>query len=108
LHGDHIFGLPGLLSSRSFQSGEELTIYGPAGINEFIQTSLEVSGSHVTYPLQIVEISEGKLFENEKFKVNCKLLNHGIQSYGFRVVEKDKQGELLVDKLTALGIKPGP
>src|SRR5690625_4562521 len=53
LHGDHIFGLPGLLSSRSFQSGEELTIYGPAGINEFIQTSLEVSGSHVTYPLQI-------------------------------------------------------
>lgn len=109
LHGDHIFGLPGLLSSRSFQGGEEqLTIYGPKGIKEFIQTSLHTSGTHLTYPLKIVEITEGKVFTNEKFEVYCKLLDHGIPSYGFRIVEKDKQGELLVDKLLELGIKPGP
>src|SRR5699024_395937 len=36
LHGDHIFGLPGFIGSRSFQGGEtELTIYGPKGINRF-------------------------------------------------------------------------
>ena len=43
LHGDHIFGLPGLLSSRSFQGGTEpLTIYGPVGIKRYVQTSLQV------------------------------------------------------------------
>ena len=38
LHGDHIYGLPGLLGSRSFQGGESLlTVYGPKGIKEFIK-----------------------------------------------------------------------
>lgn len=109
LHGDHIFGLPGLLSSRSFQGGDEmLTIYGPKGIKKYIETSLEVSSSHLTYPLNIIEFTEGLLFEDEKFIVTCKLLTHGIPSYGFRIVEKDTPGELLVDKLKALNIKPGP
>ena len=48
LHGDHIFGLPGLLSSRSFQGGTEpLEIYGPVGIADFVKTSLRVSQSRL-------------------------------------------------------------
>lgn len=109
LHGDHIFGLPGLLSSRSFQGGNEpCTVYGPPGIKNFIETSLEISCTHLTYPLEIVEYTEGKLFEDEKFIVDCQRLDHGIPSYGFRIVEKDRPGELLVDKLIDDGIKPGP
>lgn len=109
LHGDHIFGLPGLLSSRSFQGGDEpLTIYGPKGIKEYVETSLSISASHLTYPLIIHEISEGKLFNNDEFTVYCHQLDHGIPSFGFRIIEKDKPGELLVDKLLARGIKPGP
>ncbi|PAV29568.1 ribonuclease Z [Virgibacillus profundi] len=109
LHGDHIFGLPGFLSSRSFQGGDgPLTIYGPAGIKEYIETSLKVSGTHLTYPLTIVEISEGKIMEDEKFIVHAGKLDHGIPSYGFRIVEKNKPGELLVDKLMDIGIMPGP
>lgn len=109
LHGDHIYGLPGLLSSRSFQGGNEmLTVYGPEGIKSFIETSLQVSGSHLTYPLEIVEFTEGLLFEDDNFIVSCKLLTHGIPSYGFRIAEKDTQGELLVDKLKSIGIMPGP
>lgn len=109
LHGDHIFGLPGLLGSRSFQGGEtELTVYGPAGIKEFIEVSLQVSKTHLRYPLKIVEINEGVIFEDEQFSVESGLLEHGITSYGFRVVEKDLPGALLVDKLMEVGIKPGP
>ena len=109
LHGDHLFGLPGLLSSRSFQGGDDLlTIYGPKGIKEYVETSLQISGSHLTYPLEFVELSEGKLFENDTFEVHCKKLQHGITSYGFRIEEKDKPGELLVKKLTEKGILPGP
>lgn len=109
LHGDHLFGLPGLLSSRSFQGGNDLlTIYGPKGIKEYVETSLQVSGTHLTYPLSIVELSEGELFEDETFKVYCKKLHHGITSYGFRIEEKDKPGELLVENLKEKGILPGP
>lgn len=109
LHGDHLFGLPGLLSSRSFQGGDDLlTIYGPEGIKEYVETSLQLSGSHLTYPLKFVELSEGKLFEDEAFKVYCKKLQHGITSYGFRIEEKDTPGELLVEKLKEKNIRPGP
>jgi len=109
LHGDHLFGLPGLLSSRSFQGGDSpLTIYGPKGIKRFIDVSLKASGSHLTYPLEIIELSSGILFTHSQFEVSCQKLEHGVSSYGFRIKEKDKIGELKVDKLKDIGITPGP
>ncbi|AMX08963.1 ribonuclease Z [Enterobacter asburiae] len=60
LHGDHLFGLPGLLCSRSMAgNANPLTIYGPAGIREFVETTLRLSGSWTDYPLEVVEIAEG-------------------------------------------------
>ena len=48
LHGDHVYGLPGLVSSRSFQGGEScLTVYGPKGIKAFLETALEATGTHL-------------------------------------------------------------
>lgn len=109
LHGDHIYGLPGLLSSRSFQGGEsEVTLFGPEGINEFLKVSFSVSQTFLKYPLKIVELKEGVIFEDEQMMVEARLLEHGIPSYGFRIVEKDRPGTLLADKLAAAGIKPGP
>lgn len=109
LHGDHIYGLPGLLSSRSFQGGESMvTVYGPAGIKEFIEISLKISKSYLKYPIEIIEIEEGVIFEDDQFTVEARLLEHGIPSFGYRVVEKDRPGTLLADKLAAAGVKPGP
>lgn len=109
LHGDHIYGLPGLLASRSFQGGEsEVTVYGPKGLKEYITTSLSVSQTYLKYLLKIVEIDSGVVFEDEQFIVEAQLLDHGIPSYGYRIVEKDKPGTLLADKLVEAGVKPGP
>ncbi|WP_096224948.1 ribonuclease Z [Geobacillus sp. FJAT-46040] len=109
LHGDHLFGLPGLLGSRSFQSGETpLTVFGPKGIRAFVETALAVSGTKLRYELNIAEIDEGVIFDDERFSVIAKRLDHGMPSYGFRVVEKDLPGPLLVDRLQALGVRPGP
>ncbi len=109
LHGDHIYGLPGLLSSRSFQGGEsEVTVYGPKGIKEYITVSLSVSQTYLKYPLKIVEIEAGIIFEDDQFSVETQLLEHGIPSYGYRIVEKDKPGTLLADKLVEAGVQPGP
>lgn len=110
LHGDHIFGLPGLLSSRSFQGGNEpLTIYGPVGIKRFVLTALQVSESRLSYPLHFVEIDHDQvLFDQNGFKVTTMHLDHKIACYGYRIEEADHPGELLVDKLKADQVPSGP
>ncbi|MFT8872416.1 MAG: ribonuclease Z [Sporolactobacillus sp.] len=110
LHGDHIYGLPGILGSRSFQTDERsLTVIGPVGIRKFIETALNVSKTHLRYPLMFKEMNEkGTVFENAHFSVTAAPLDHGVPSFGFRIVERDQPGELRVDKLCGMGITPGP
>lgn len=110
LHGDHIFGLPGFLSSRAFQGGDTpLTIYGPKGIKDFVLTSLRVSQSHLRYPIFFHEIDkEGLIYSDDQFTVTCAKLSHGITSYGYRIEEAPYPGELLVEKLKADNVPAGP
>lgn len=110
LHGDHIFGLPGLLSSRSFQGGTEpLTIYGPIGIKRYVQTSLQVSESRLSYPLHFVEITDdGELFNDHGFRVIARKLDHKIACFGYRIEEADHPGELQVEKLREQKVPSGP
>lgn len=109
LHGDHILGLPGFLSSRSFQGGDELlTIYGPAGLKEWVELTLKLSKTHVTYPMEFVEIQEGIVFEDDGFFVRALPLEHVIPCFGYRIEQKNLSGELFVDKAYAYGVPKGP
>ncbi|TXK85378.1 ribonuclease Z [Paenibacillus sp. N3.4] len=110
LHGDHLYGLPGLLTSRSYLGGDTpLTLYGPVGLKSFVDTALAVSGAHLTYTLQIVEIEdEGLLFEDETFRVETARLEHRIECFGYRVIEKDQPGKLMQEKLFEIGVPAGP
>ncbi|MNP12001.1 Ribonuclease Z [compost metagenome] len=110
LHGDHLYGLPGILTSRSYQGGEgKLTLYGPVGLRQFADTALTVSQAKLSYELDIVEIvEEGIIAEDDMFRVEAKRLDHRIESFGFRIVEKDKEGKLDAAKLKALGVPFGP
>ncbi|KXT79125.1 ribonuclease Z [Streptococcus sp. DD13] len=114
LHGDHIFGLPGFLSSRSFQGNEELTdvdIYGPKGIRSFVLTSLKVSGSKLSYRIHFHELDEdslGLILETDKFQVYCEPLDHTIFCLGYRLVQKDLEGRLDAEALQAAGVPFGP
>ena len=109
LHGDHIFGLPGFLSSRSFLGGEDtLTLYGPKGLKEWITASLNLSKTHLTYSIEFVEVVEGVIFEDGQFIVKAQLLQHVIPCFGYRIEQKPLQGELLIDKARELGVPKGP
>lgn len=114
LHGDHIFGLPGFLSSRSFQGAQKedvLKIYGPVGIKEYIEVSLQISQSKLSYPIEYVELADdfsGVLFDEERFKVSCQKLDHRIACFGYRIEEKDYPGELLIEKLRQENVPAGP
>lgn len=109
-HGDHIFGLPGFLSTRSFQGDVgPLTIYGPVGIDQFVKTALRVSKTKISYPINYVILDKGgKIFENDHFTVFTEKLDHRIASYGFRIVEKSRPGELLMNKVKEYKVPNGP
>lgn len=109
MHGDHIFGLPGLLTSRSINNiSEELEIYGGKGIKYYIEMFLKFSNSYINFPLKIFEINEGEIFNNNRYKITSFLLNHSIECYGFYIKRKSKVGHLNVKKLITDGIFPGP
>ena len=114
MHGDHIFGLPGFLASRSFQSSEEQTdleVYGPVGIKQYVMTSLRTSGTRLPYHVHFKEIDEHKLglvMENDKFAVYADKLDHTIFCIGYRVVQKDLEGTLDAEALKAAGVPFGP
>lgn len=109
LHGDHIFGLPGLLGSRSFQGGDEpLEIYGPTGIKEFVETFLRISRTHLTYDIVFHEQLEGVIFEDGTMRVEAALLDHVIPSHGFRITQKPLPPKLNMERATSLGVPKGP
>ncbi|WP_274362222.1 ribonuclease Z [Paenibacillus thermotolerans] len=110
LHGDHIYGLPGMLSSRSYQGGETpLTVFGPPGIRRYLETTLDVSDSHFEYELRIREIEdEGVVFEDDQFTVSAVRLEHRVESFGYRIAERDIPGALDSARLTKAGVPPGP
>ncbi|KXT73636.1 Ribonuclease Z [Streptococcus sp. DD10] len=114
LHGDHIFGLPGFLSSRAFQASEEqkdIDIYGPVGIKTFVLTSLKVSGSRLPYRIHFHEFDEnslGKILETDKFSVHAEALDHTIFCVGYRIMQKDLEGTLDAAKLKEAGVPFGP
>lgn len=114
LHGDHIFGLPGFLSSRSFQSSEEQTdidIYGPMGIRSFVLASLKVSGTRLPYRIHFHEFdvdTVSQVLETDKFKVFAEKLDHTIPCVGYRVIQKDLEGTLDAEALRAAGVPFGP
>ncbi|HEL2053662.1 ribonuclease Z [Streptococcus suis] len=114
LHGDHIFGLPGFLSSRSFQSSEEQTdidIYGPVGIRSFVLASLKVSGTRLPYRIHFHEFdvdTVGQVLETDKFTVFAEKLDHTIPCVGYRVIQKDLEGTLDAEALRVAGVPFGP
>lgn len=109
LHGDHIYGIPGLLSSRAAQAvTRPLAVYGPPGIRDFIQHGLSTRQSPLSYGLQIEEIASGLVYKDSDFTVTAQLLEHGIASYGYRFQEQDRPGHIRTDKLREFGIPEGP
>jgi len=109
LHGDHVFGIPGLLSSRaSLGATEPLDIYGPPGLREMAETALRISETHLGYPLEWHEVDEGIVCEDAVMKVEAAALDHRIACFGYRVTELPHTGMLNVQWLSEIGLAPGP
>jgi ribonuclease Z len=109
LHGDHIYGLPGLLTSRTyFEGAVPLTIYGPPGIRTFIDCVFHQSGVHLGYKLEIIEIEAGQVFSDSYFTVEAAELVHRMPCFGYRITEHSQPGKLDLPLLKTLGVPSGP
>ncbi|MBI2044648.1 ribonuclease Z [Candidatus Pacearchaeota archaeon] len=106
-HGDHILGLPGLLSTLSLSGyNKKLYIYGPKGTKEFVRELLRVFGFKRNYEIVAEDVS-GKFFENEDFYLEAESMEHGIPCNAYSFV---KEGQVRIDKskLKKYKIKEGP
>jgi ribonuclease Z len=103
LHGDHYFGLIGLINSFGLLNRQQdLHIYGPAPLKEIIEMQLQVASTRLPFLLQIHTInSPGVLVETVELKISCFSTDHRIECYGFLFQEKE-----LPRKLAAQRPKP--
>lgn len=102
LHGDHYFGLVGLISTFRLLTREtELHIYGPVGLKEVVTLQMKLADSWTNYPLIFHELSSKSselIFEDDKVEVHTIPLDHRVYTNGFLFKEKPFDRKLNLDK----------
>ena len=109
LHGDHYFGLMGLLSTLALLKREApLTVAGPAGIESVVQALPGVRADELTFPVEYValwdDLTHAVVFETDTYTVEARPLDHRVFTAGYRFQEKTKPGHLDVERARALGV----
>ena len=110
LHGDHVYGLPGLLETWSFNDRDEpLVIHCPRGTREDLLTLLTAVGGQPSYPLDVVEVAPGDVVhEGDGYAVRAFATDHRTRSVGYALVEDDRRGRFDRGHAEALGVPVGP
>lgn len=109
MHGDHVYGLMGLLASCGLAgNADRIDIYGPAELDDYLRTSRKYSHTHFAFPVQVHPVQPGIVYEDEEFIVSCKALKHRVAAFGYRITEKDRPGRFNVEQARQLGIPSGP
>ena len=107
-HGDHVLGLPGLLSSMNFNDyNKTLNIYGPKGTKKYFNHVKKAFLEKCEVKVKINEIKKKTFFKSKEYNLEAISLNHGLPTLGFSFIENDKR-RIKASKIKEFGIKPGP
>jgi ribonuclease Z len=105
LHGDHYFGLIGLLSTMHLNGRiKPFQIFAPAPLMEILEMQFRYSDTTLRYDIEFIPTTDDvprKIFENQDMIVETIILNHRIPTTGFKFTEKKRQRKLLSEKLEA-------
>ncbi len=106
LHGDHYFGLIGLITSMALLNRvDDLHIYGPKNLQQIIEIQLDAAGVILPFKLTIHAITETKMIVDEKkFTVHCFPALHKIECWGFIIKEKKNPRRIDLEKTIAAEI----
>ena len=109
MHGDHIFGLMGLLASCGLGAhAENIEVYGPPGLDAYLKACMKYSCTYFPYGVHFHTVSPGIIYEDDQYVVSTEMLKHRVTAFGYRVSEKNKAGKFDVEKAKKMGIPSGP
>ena len=114
MHGDHVFGLPGLLASLGLSgSSGGVDLYGPDPLESYLEGVLRTSSTRIGYPLDVHRVRNAAeadriVFEDSDLTVRATPLHHRVPAYAYRVEEKPKPGRFDITKAREMEIPPGP
>ena len=114
MHGDHVFGLPGLLASLGMAGTcPGVDLYGPSPLEPFVTSALQHSATRIGYPLRFHPVeraaAEGTpVLQDGELTVTCAPLKHRVPAYGYRVQQCERPGRFDIAKARAMGLTPGP
>jgi ribonuclease Z len=114
MHGDHVFGLPGLLASLGLAgSCGGIDLYGPDPLRDYLEGVMRTSSTRIGYPLRTHRVKEAAargslVLDDDDITVRCTALTHRVPAYAYRVDQKPRPGRFDVERARALGVPPGP
>jgi len=106
LHGDHYFGLMGLLTSMGLLGRKDgIHLYAPPELDEIIRVQLAASDTELPFPLHFHPLTrEEVLVDHRKFSVECFATRHRIPCWGFLIREKKAPRRISREKIAGLNI----
>ncbi len=107
LHGDHYFGLPGLINSMSLMGrSDTLHLYGPKELINILEQILNVADTVLSYPLIFHPLPDGAevLVDAQSFRVTCFPVIHRIKCHGFLIESKTRGRKILPEQCAAMAI----
>ncbi|WP_336035520.1 ribonuclease Z [Halobacterium yunchengense] len=109
-HGDHVFGLPGLVQTWDFNDrSDPLTIHVPRGVRRSVEDLVFAVGDDVGYPVRISEVSAGDtVLDRPEYEVRAFDTAHRTTSVGYALVEDERKGRFDREKAEELGVPVGP
>jgi len=112
LHGDHLYGIAGLLSTLHLDGHEApINVFGPEGLRHFLTAAFRTSDLKFKFDLRVKEFARGyrgRVLDEPEFYVDALPLDHTIFCLGWRFQEKDRPGMFNLEKAEELGIPRGP
>ncbi len=109
MHGDHVLGLPGLLQTMSLlDRTKDLEIYGPQGLRGFVDAISRTIRFTLTFPVHVLEVESGLIFEEKEYEVYAVQSNHINPSLAYALIEKMRPGRFNTEKAQKLGVPEGP
>jgi len=109
-HGDHVFGLPGLVQTWDFNDREDpLTIHVPRGVREEIEALVFAVGGDAGFPVRVSEVTAGEtVLDRPEYEVRAFDTAHRTTSVGYALVEDDRKGRFDRERAEELGVPVGP
>ena len=99
LHGDHLYGLPGLLTSMSLNSRTKaIKVFGPVGIKRYLDTVFELSRAYMSFELELIELDNADaqtILDLPDVKVTAFPVYHRLPCYGYKFEEKQKEANVI-------------